>query len=85
LRNSITHTGYQESLDQHTDHIEAELCWAGGFVSRHALRRPVQTYEQLLNYKELLARIDALRAERKTLSEIAATLNTGYRQRNTIT
>ena len=38
-------------------------------------RRPVQTYEQLSNYDELVARIEALRAERKTLSEIAATLN----------
>jgi DNA invertase Pin-like site-specific DNA recombinase len=63
------------TVEGNTDRIEAELRWAGGFVSRHALRRPVQTYEQLLNYQDLVARIDALRAERKTLSEIATTLN----------
>jgi DNA-binding transcriptional MerR regulator len=35
----------------------------------------VQTYAQLSNYDELVSRIHALRAERKTLSEIAETLN----------
>jgi len=34
----------------------------------------VQTYQQLSNYHELVARIEMLRAERKTLSEIAETL-----------
>jgi DNA invertase Pin-like site-specific DNA recombinase len=63
------------TVEGNTDRIEAELRWAGGFVSRHTLHRPVQTYEQLWNYKELVTRIDALRAKRKTLSEIAATLN----------
>ena len=45
------------------------------FSSYHTFYRPVQTYEQLSTYNELVARINALRAERKTLSEIAATLN----------
>jgi DNA invertase Pin-like site-specific DNA recombinase len=58
-----------------TDRMEVELRWAGGFVSRHALCRPVQTYEQLSNYNELLARIEALRAQCRTLPEIAETLN----------
>lgn len=58
-----------------TDRVDAELRWAGGFVSRHALTRPVQTYEQLSNYHELVARIDTLRVHRKTLSQIAVTLN----------
>jgi hypothetical protein len=35
----------------------------------------VQTYEQLSNYNELMARTAELRDERRTLSEIAATLN----------
>ena len=57
-----------------------ELRWTGGFVSRHTLSRPVQTYQQLSNYRDLVARIDALRGERKTLSEIAAALNAdGFR------
>ena len=63
------------TVEGNTDRVDVELRWAGGFVSRRTLSRPVQTYEQLSNYKELVARIDALRAEGKTLSEIAATLN----------
>ncbi|NKB16474.1 MAG: hypothetical protein HC774_05750, partial [Sphingomonadales bacterium] len=63
------------TIEGNTDRVDVELRWAGGFVSRHTLSRPVQTYEQLSNYDELVARIDALRAQRKTLSEIAETLN----------
>jgi hypothetical protein len=67
------------TVEGNTDRVEIELHWAGGFISRHTLYRPVQTYEQLSTYDELVARIDALRAERKTLSEIATTLNAeGY-------
>ena len=64
------------TVEGNTDRVDVELRWAGGSISCHALTRPVQTYEQLSNYDELVARIDALRAERKTLSEIAAALNT---------
>ena len=63
------------TVEADTDRLDVELRWAGGFISRHALVRPVQTYGQLSNYDQLVARIDALREERKTLSEIAATLN----------
>jgi DNA invertase Pin-like site-specific DNA recombinase len=63
------------TVEDNTDRVDVELRWAGGFVSRHTLSRPVQTYEQLSNYDELVARIDTLRTEHKTLSEIAATLN----------
>jgi DNA invertase Pin-like site-specific DNA recombinase len=63
------------AVEGNTERVDVELRWAGGYVSRHTLYRPVQTYEQLSNYDELVLRIDALRAERKTLSEIAATLN----------
>lgn len=63
------------TVEGNTDRVDAELRWAGGFVSRHRLCRPVQTYEQLSNYDELVARIDVLRAEGQTLSEIAEQLN----------
>jgi DNA invertase Pin-like site-specific DNA recombinase len=63
------------TVEGDTDRVDVELRWAGGFISRHALERPVQTYEQLSNYHELIARIEALRAERQTLSQIAQTLN----------
>jgi DNA invertase Pin-like site-specific DNA recombinase len=63
------------NVEGNTDRMDVELRWAGGFVSRHTLTRPVQTYEQLSNYRELVARVDVLRIQHKTLSEIAATLN----------
>jgi DNA invertase Pin-like site-specific DNA recombinase/DNA-binding transcriptional MerR regulator len=63
------------TVEGNTDRVDLELRWAGGFVSRHTFCRPVQTYEQLSNYGELLRRIDALRAEGKALREIAAALN----------
>ncbi len=63
------------TVEGNTDRVDVELRWAGGFVSRHTLYRPVQMYKQLSNYDELVARIDVLRGEHKTLSEIATTLN----------
>jgi DNA invertase Pin-like site-specific DNA recombinase len=63
------------TVEGQSDRVDVELHWAGGFVSRHTLVRPVQTYEQLSNYAELVARIESLRAERRSLPEIAATLN----------
>ena len=63
------------TVEGNTDRVDVELRWAGGFASRHTLYRPVQTYEQLSNYDELVARINALRGARKTLLEIATTLN----------
>jgi hypothetical protein len=63
------------TVEGNTDRVDVELRWAGGFVSRHTLTRPVQTYEQLSNFDELVSRVDTLRTERKTLSEIATALN----------
>ena len=63
------------NVEGNTDRVDVELRWTGGFVSRHTLTRPVQTYEQLSNYSELVARVEVLRALHKTLPEIAATLN----------
>lgn len=63
------------TVEGDTDRLDVELRWAGGFVSRHALVRPVQTYEQLSNYDMLVERIEALRNQGKTLTTIAHTLN----------
>jgi hypothetical protein len=63
------------TVEGDTDRVEVDLFWAGGFSSRHTLKRPVQTYAQLSNYKELVLRIDTLRASKKTLVEIADILN----------
>lgn len=63
------------TVEGQSERVEVELRWTGGFSSRHALSRPVQTYEQLTRYDELRARIESLRAERRTLAQIAAILN----------
>jgi len=63
------------TVEGDTERIDVELRWVGGFLSRHTWSRPVQTYDQLSNYGELVRRIEALRATGKTLSEIANTLN----------
>lgn len=63
------------TVEGNTDRCDIELRWAGGFVSRHNLTRPVQTYRQLSNYQELIHRFEMLRGEGKTLAQIADTLN----------
>jgi hypothetical protein len=63
------------TVEGHSDRVDVELRWAGGFLSRHTLVRPVQTYEQLSNYDALVSRLESLRAAHRSLSEIAATLN----------
>jgi len=63
------------SIEGDTDRVDVELCWAGGFTSRHTLYRPVQTYQQLSNYEQLIERIDASRAEGKSLASTADVLN----------
>jgi DNA invertase Pin-like site-specific DNA recombinase len=63
------------TVEGETDRVDVELRWAGGFVSRHTLHRPVQTYQQLSNYEELVQRVDALRSAGNTLSDVASMLN----------
>ncbi len=63
------------NIEGDTDRVDLELHWAGGFQSCHTLHRPVQTYQQLSRYDELVQRLDTLHAQGKTLSEMAATLN----------
>ncbi|MGH9433779.1 MAG: recombinase family protein, partial [Terriglobia bacterium] len=63
------------TVEGNTDRADVELRWAGGFISLHALSRPVQTYRQLSDYEQLVARVDSLRAQGKTLSQVAEALN----------
>lgn len=63
------------SVEGNSECVDVEIDWAGGFVSRHAMRRPVQTYQQLSYFEELMSRIKSLLAEKKTLSAIACQLN----------
>ena len=50
--------------------------WAGGYVSRRHLLRPVARYEQLRDYQPLSRRILELRELGRTSAQIAAQLNT---------
>ena len=49
--------------------------WAGGIESRHEIRRPVQKYEQLSNYRALRDRMVELRRAGCDHEEIAERLN----------
>jgi DNA invertase Pin-like site-specific DNA recombinase len=63
------------TIEGDSERIDLDIHWRGGFSSHHSMRRPVQTYEQLSYYKELLARVEVLVREGNTLHEIAVCLN----------
>jgi DNA invertase Pin-like site-specific DNA recombinase len=56
-------------------HVEVVIRWAGGFESRHELRRPVGAYEQLDDFERLRARLDELRRAGWRSPRIAEQLN----------
>jgi DNA invertase Pin-like site-specific DNA recombinase len=58
-----------------TEQVQLAITWAGGFISRHAMVRSVQRYEQLADYPRLCARIEELREQGKTMAEVAGCLN----------
>jgi DNA invertase Pin-like site-specific DNA recombinase len=58
-----------------SEQVDLAIHWAGGFVSQHQVLRGVQRYEQLADYPRLLARIEELRQQGKSLAEVAACLN----------
>jgi hypothetical protein len=60
--------------------VDVTIRWAGGFESRHQLRRPVMSYEQLDDFERLLARVRDLRRAGWRAPRIAEQLNTeGFR------
>jgi hypothetical protein len=58
-----------------TEWVDVTIRWAGGTESRHEIRRPVQKYEQLSNYRALYDCMVQLRRGGATTSEIAEQLN----------
>lgn len=54
---------------------DVEVRWAGGFVSRRQLVRPVARYEQMGDYPALSQRILELREAGRTSRQVADTLN----------
>jgi DNA invertase Pin-like site-specific DNA recombinase len=68
------------TVEEDSDNVDVEIRFAGGFVCRTVHRRPVESYDQLSNYGELVARVEYLKLERKTLAQIAVALNAeGFR------
>jgi DNA invertase Pin-like site-specific DNA recombinase len=58
-----------------TDQVDVAIHWVGGSVTRHRLVRTVGCYRQLADYPRLCARLAELRAEGKSLEEVARQLN----------
>jgi DNA invertase Pin-like site-specific DNA recombinase len=58
-----------------TEWVDATIHWFGGLETRYELRRPVQKYEQLSNYRALRDRAVELRRGGATMAAIAERLN----------
>jgi hypothetical protein len=58
-----------------TEWVDVAIHWAGGFVSRHELRRPVRRLEQLRDFPALMARVLELHAAGESSDQIAEQLN----------
>lgn len=64
-----------------SDHVDVTLHWAGGFTSQHEVIRPVLSYAQMANYKQLISRIEELRSTGLSFAMVADHLNAeGYRR-----
>ncbi len=59
-----------------SEQVKLAITWSGGFLSEHEVLRPVRSYEQLVDYPRLCARMEELRAEGRSMDEVADRLNT---------
>lgn len=62
-------------VDANTEHVEVTCDWAGGVRTSHALIRPVQRFEQLRGFDQLLATIRDLRRQGCSAAVVAERLN----------
>jgi DNA invertase Pin-like site-specific DNA recombinase len=63
-----------------SEQVKVAITWSGGSVTDHQLVRTVGSYAQLADYPRLCARIEEIRAEGKSMKDVAACLNAeGYR------
>lgn len=68
------------TVNSANEQVDIEVHWVGGFNSHHHESRPVDTYKQMSNYSELVARMTALQSAGRSCAEIAICLNSeGYR------
>jgi hypothetical protein len=58
-----------------TEYVAVTIRWAGGFLSRHELLRPVRRYDQMRDFPQLMGRLAELRRDGHTAPEIATRLN----------
>jgi hypothetical protein len=58
-----------------SEQVKVAITWSGGLVSQYQLVRTVQRYEQLADYPRLCLRVEQLRAEGKSMDEVATALN----------
>jgi hypothetical protein len=63
------------TIQGETEWADMAIHWSGGFVSRHATRRPVRRLEQLRDFSALMARVVELHGAGKTARQIADHLN----------
>ncbi len=63
------------SIHGTTEVVDVAIHWAGGFISRHEILRPVGRYGLMKDYDRLISRIEQLKASHHTAGEIAEQLN----------
>ena len=67
-----------------SEHVDVEIRWFGGSISRHAIRGPVSRYDQLEDYDRLVALVTEARDAGLTAEQIAERLNAeGFRPPST--
>jgi hypothetical protein len=82
-RQQIIRIVVQEVLvttEKDSDRLTFRITWVGGHVTEHQARRRVKRYEQLIDFPQLVARLQELRATGLSSDEIAEHLNAeGFR------
>jgi hypothetical protein len=58
-----------------TEVVDVTIHWVGGLQTRHEIRRPVLSYDQLSGYASMRGRVVELHGQGRTAGEIAAVLN----------
>lgn len=58
-----------------SERVKLAITWAGGYLSEHEFMRGVQRYEQLADYPRMCQRLEEMRAEGKSMEEMAERLN----------
>jgi DNA invertase Pin-like site-specific DNA recombinase len=61
--------------DKATELSDVTIIWQGGFATQHQVARPVGTYAQLSNWRQIVDRVQQLHHEGLHLAQIAEKLN----------